>query len=495
MKNLFKNIVIVVFVFIMMFFSIEKTSAASTYMTCNYESKDGKNKLTLTVYSDFSNKLVINKYKGKSINNGEKVINWGARSNDYGISHYIKYTGLCPDKAGIIKQVLYGYSVYIGDVVVINNAIKDYSNNAILDLNNTVYDNINNMRAYMNSGSGLSCDYQNKSTIEKIAVPNAFYNGVYYATGGPLNNGLIISTSKCPDVVYKVCSASDKQNCSYTFSLSLPSFCSSSNYSCNKLPDTTTEQPGNPDGGKGIKEFLKNYKVSSIGSTQFGDKLNFSITYDFDKNYSTHMNIVLSGYNGDVKLAHIGMLDTFKGTVLDPIINNDKWPEVFYCASISATMSLSSSAALILGGDERNGVICSTQKASFLGTSQLAKYVLQEENDTTPPPTDSGDNDEDTGGNEVCGIMSVEMADKLRWILDIIKYGGVILAIGLGMFDFAKAVFSDEVDANKKASQKFIKRLIAASIIFIVPLVIQIFLNIIEIDGVDLDNPFCIQLD
>lgn len=93
-----------------------------------------------------------------------------------------------------------------------------------------------------------------------------------------------------------------------------------------------------------------------------------------------------------------------------------------------------------------------------------------------------------------CALISKDLEKKLIWILNIIKYGGVVLAIGLGMFDFLKAILSDEGDANKKAVQKFIKRLIAAVLIFLLPLIIQFVITVVNINGVDSTNPFCIEL-
>ncbi|HHW68915.1 MAG TPA: hypothetical protein GX747_01060 [Tenericutes bacterium] len=232
---------------------------------------------------------------------------------------------------------------------------------------------------------------------------------------------------------------------------------------------------------------------------------------------------------GSVKISHTKSKDTNRSIELvSSTYEQDETPVVYdnVCQYGNHYLSFNSEKYIIqldgysLGAvyfsvDELNALngcpsqlyfICTTRQVSMCAVSLTAKgsgvfiplttdKVPNQDEIENPQPEAPVEEEDQTGGNEVCGVMSVEMADKLRWILDIIKYGGVILAIGLGMFDFAKAVFSDEADANKKAGQKFVKRLISAVIIFIVPLILQIFLNIIEIDGVDLDNPFCIQLD
>ena len=81
--------------------------------------------------------------------------------------------------------------------------------------------------------------------------------------------------------------------------------------------------------------------------------------------------------------------------------------------------------------------------------------------------------------------------DKLNWFFDIIKYGGAVLAILLGSIDFFKAVLSDEEKSTNKAAARFLKRIIAAVLIFLIPLIIQFVLNNIEIDGFNHNAPTC----
>ncbi len=92
-----------------------------------------------------------------------------------------------------------------------------------------------------------------------------------------------------------------------------------------------------------------------------------------------------------------------------------------------------------------------------------------------------------------CGILPPEFVDKIVRYLNIIKYAGVILAIAFGMLDLTKSILSDDADANNKAIKNLTKRLIAAAVIFIIPLILQFVLNVVEIGGVNTDNPFCIK--
>lgn len=143
----------------------------------------------------------------------------------------------------------------------------------------------------------------------------------------------------------------------------------------------------------------------------------------------------------------------------------------------------------------RGGKFCAVSLTSLPYSSAISLTtddVPNQEEIENPKPEESEPIPEYKDG---CGIISEELGEKLKFYLDIVKYGGVILAIALGMLDYVKVIFSDESDASKKASKKFIKRLMAAAIIFIVPLILQVFLNILEIDGVDTSSPFCIRLE
>ena len=61
----------------------------------------------------------------------------------------------------------------------------------------------------------------------------------------------------------------------------------------------------------------------------------------------------------------------------------------------------------------------------------------------------------------------------LKWV----KYIVPVIVIVLGILDFIKALSSDKDDEMKKAQGKFMKRLIAAALVFIVPLILEFILN------------------
>lgn len=85
----------------------------------------------------------------------------------------------------------------------------------------------------------------------------------------------------------------------------------------------------------------------------------------------------------------------------------------------------------------------------------------------TTDPNNTGD---------TCGLSK----RLVSWILNIIKWVKYIIPailVILGIIDFIRAVASDKDDEMKKAQGRFIKRLIAAALIFIVPFILEFVLD------------------
>ena len=62
----------------------------------------------------------------------------------------------------------------------------------------------------------------------------------------------------------------------------------------------------------------------------------------------------------------------------------------------------------------------------------------------------------------------------MQWIRIFVP----LLLIGLGILDFTKAVFSKSEDDMKKSREKFIKRIIAAVAVFLVPMFVNFILDL-----------------
>ncbi len=99
--------------------------------------------------------------------------------------------------------------------------------------------------------------------------------------------------------------------------------------------------------------------------------------------------------------------------------------------------------------------------------------------------------DEDTTASRICvscGGGSVDGIPKLLpifvrnmiWLVQIIT---PIILIGLGMYDFIKAVISSDEKVMKESQNRFIKRIIAALLIFLIVAIVKFAFNLIPGDS------------
>lgn len=89
---------------------------------------------------------------------------------------------------------------------------------------------------------------------------------------------------------------------------------------------------------------------------------------------------------------------------------------------------------------------------------------------------DFTENSGSTDGTETCGFsqnLIIWIANIVRWV----KYIIPAIVIVLGIIDFIKAIAGDKDDEMKKAQGRFIKRLVAAALIFIIPFIIEFILD------------------
>lgn len=77
--------------------------------------------------------------------------------------------------------------------------------------------------------------------------------------------------------------------------------------------------------------------------------------------------------------------------------------------------------------------------------------------------------------------------DSVAWLLqkllNYLKILGPTIAIVLGSLDFTKAIVASDEDQMKKTQSKFVKRIIAAVLLFFIPLLVEILLGIFGIVG------------
>lgn len=86
-----------------------------------------------------------------------------------------------------------------------------------------------------------------------------------------------------------------------------------------------------------------------------------------------------------------------------------------------------------------------------------------------------------SGQNAVLG--NVNDPDSVAWLLqkllDYARIIGPFLVLILSSLDYLKAVFSSDDDSVKKANQKLIARLVLIVVLFILPMLVSILLNIL----------------
>jgi surface polysaccharide O-acyltransferase-like enzyme len=74
--------------------------------------------------------------------------------------------------------------------------------------------------------------------------------------------------------------------------------------------------------------------------------------------------------------------------------------------------------------------------------------------------------------------VPVPIINIVHTIVELIKIGVPILLVIFGMLDLGKAVMAQKEDEIKKGQQTFIKRLIAAAIVFFVIVIVQLVFNL-----------------
>lgn len=90
-----------------------------------------------------------------------------------------------------------------------------------------------------------------------------------------------------------------------------------------------------------------------------------------------------------------------------------------------------------------------------------------------------------------CGLLDPELVSTIQQIFDIVRLIVPIILVLFGSMDFGKAVIANDPDALKKAASSFLKRAVAAVIIFFLPTIIRYLLTLPGLDGLVSDDPLC----
>lgn len=81
------------------------------------------------------------------------------------------------------------------------------------------------------------------------------------------------------------------------------------------------------------------------------------------------------------------------------------------------------------------------------------------------------------GGRDI--VMNSLIPELTSTLFNLIKFGVPVLLIFFGMLDLGKAVMAQKEDEIKKGQQTFVKRLIAAVLVFLVFFIVQLVFNLV----------------
>ena len=136
------------------------------------------------------------------------------------------------------------------------------------------------------------------------------------------------------------------------------------------------------------------------------------------------------------------------------------------------------------------------QTSVFVGSGETNSYYNLTMNEEETSGYNTGSLVVDSGqwepniqepGNPVygCEVIPDEIREWIQDALNLVKYVALVLVIVLGVLDFIQAAASGEADKVKKAGNSFLKRIIAVVVLFLLPVIVELVLNLVEIYGAD----------
>ena len=92
-----------------------------------------------------------------------------------------------------------------------------------------------------------------------------------------------------------------------------------------------------------------------------------------------------------------------------------------------------------------------------------------------------------------CSFLT-DVADIISTGYFIIEMVGLAILVIFTAMDYVKIFLNDNADELKKANSNFIKRLIIAVILFLLPALVNFALRIFKIEGINSEHPLCVQI-
>lgn len=93
-----------------------------------------------------------------------------------------------------------------------------------------------------------------------------------------------------------------------------------------------------------------------------------------------------------------------------------------------------------------------------------------------------------TAYEQICGGEGIVIIKTISSILTVIQIAVPILLIIFGSIDLMKAVMAGKEDEIKKSQGTFVKRAIAAVIVFFIPTIVGLLLNLLPVGEIEIGN-------
>ena len=179
---------------------------------------------------------------------------------------------------------------------------------------------------------------------------------------------------------------------------------------------------------------------------------------------------------------------TLVGSTCTKVAGSVKYRDGVYYCDIPNTTQIGTSCVYLYEAEEKQYChYCSSDKLykwSFYNDSLVECDIVS---DVNSKEECLEKNDNITNGDSLygCEVIPLEIRNWIKDALNLVKYIALVLVIVLGIVDFIKAATSGEADQMKKSGQSFLKRIIAVVILFLLPVLVELILNLIEIYGAD----------
>lgn len=143
-------------------------------------------------------------------------------------------------------------------------------------------------------------------------------------------------------------------------------------------------------------------------------------------------------------------------------------------------------------GNGSYGEMVNTYKF-YLDSSEASKDASVFDLKNQSDKEEESDEEPDVEINNCGDLFSDKLVKKINNVMNIIRIAVPILLIIFGIVDFFKATFDNNEDEMKKDRERFIKRIIAAIIVFLVPLFVNLVLDVANIVWSDINSDTCIS--